>query len=242
MFWPDVIELKSFYASTEGHIACAQIRRRLHELWPEATNETMLGIGYATPYLLPYLDKTDLVAACMPAPQGVIHWPQTRANLSVLVDEGELPFATGTINRLLLVHSLENSEQVRRMLEEARRVLTPSGRMIVVAPNRASGWSRASHSPFANGQPYSYWQLRKLLQECKFSHVQTRSALYFPPKSGRVFLRAAKVIDYIGAKLFPGLCGVLLMEVEKQVYAQSGGKLVPAPARRYAPAAVPAGQ
>jgi SAM-dependent methyltransferase len=233
MFWPDVIELKSFYATPAGMIACQQIRRQVAALWPDAPMETVLGLGYATPYLLPYLDKADITIACMPATQGVVHWPQTRANLSVLCEETELPFATGTVNRLMLIHALENTEQVRLMLQEARRVLTPSGRLLVVAPNRAGSWVRLSGSPFSNGQPYSYWQLRRLLDECKFTPLEHRTALYFPPKSSRFLLRSARFLDSIGQKLFPGLCGVHIMEAEKQVYA-TGSKVPAKSAPRYA--------
>lgn len=227
MFWPDVIELKSFYASAMGQVSCQALRRHIRALWPEARGETILGIGYATPYLLHYLDKSDLVVACMPAGQGVVHWPQGRENLSIIMDEAELPFPTGTVNRVLLVHALEHSEQTRRLLAEAHRVLTPSGRLLVIVPNRRGIWARSPASPFAQGQPFSVGQLKRLLGECRFTVLQTRQGLFFPPVNWRFILRSARVIDILGCAFFPAFGGIVLTEAEKQIYAPTKGKLQP---------------
>lgn len=229
MFWPDVIELKSFYASLAGQAACLAIRRRIRSLWPEiASGETLLGLGYTTPYLLPYLDKCDLAIACMPAGQGVVHWPHGRDNLSVLVDEGSLPFPAGTVNRVLLIHALEHSEQARRLLEEAHRILTPSGRLLVAVPNRRGIWARSPRSPFAQGQPFTLGQLRRLLQECRFTPLDSRPALFFPPFNWRFLLRAYRLLDLLGMAFFPGFGGIILAEAEKRIYAPTQGKLQPA--------------
>jgi SAM-dependent methyltransferase len=238
MFWPDVIELKSFYASALGQIACRAIRRRIHQIWPEAKGETLLGVGYATPYLLPYLDKSDLVVACMPAGQGVVHWPLGQKNLSIIMDEAALPFPTGTVNRLLLVHALEHTEQTRRLLAEAHRVLTPSGRLLVVVPNRRGIWARSPASPFAHGQPFSIGQLKRLLGECQFTVLQTQQALYMPPVKRNFILRSARIFEILGMAFFTAFGGVILTEAEKQIYAPTKGKLQPI--YHKSPLAVPA--
>ena len=59
----------------------------------------------------------------MPASLGVLGWPSEGRNLVTLADEGELPFADYSIDRVLLVHALETSEQVGPMLKEIWRVL-----------------------------------------------------------------------------------------------------------------------
>lgn len=239
MFWPDVIELKSFYASATGQVACQAIRRSIRALWPEARGETVLGVGYATPYLLPFLDKSDLVVACMPAGQGVVHWPQGRQNLSIVMDEGELPFPSGTVNRLLLVHALEHTEHTRKLLAEAHRVLTPSGRLMVVVPNRRGIWARSPASPFAQGQPFSMGQLKRLLGECRFTLLNTRQTLYFPPVKWRFVLRSSHVINILGMSFFPAFGGVILAEAEKQIFAPTKGTFQPVYKQKLATAAAP---
>lgn len=197
-------------------------------IWPEANGETLVGLGYSVPYLLPYLDKSDVIAACMPAQQGVIHWPTTgRSNVTLLVDETRLPFATGTVNRILMVHAAENSEKVRQMLHEAHRLLTPSGRLLVIAPNRRGIWSRSPDSPFAQGHPYHSSQLKRLLRETQFTPLHREYMLYLPPTRRRFLLRSANMIEKVGRLFFPGLGGLLMIEAEKQIYAPGKGAVQP---------------
>lgn len=241
MFWPDVTRLKQFYGSLTGQVACQALRRRIRQFWPAMEGESLLGIGYAPPYLLPYLEQADPAMACMPAEQGVAHWPAASRNLSFLADEGALPLADNMINRVLLAHALENSDQARRMLEEAWRVLAPTGRILVIAPNRSGMWARASSSPFAHGRPYSASQLRQLLADARFAPLETRAALFFPPTKWKFLLRAARLMEEAGCRLFPGFGGVILIEAEKQIYAPARGTPAAASARpAYAPAAKPA--
>ena len=53
----------------------------------------------------------------MPASLGVLGWPPEGRNVVALADEGELPFADYSIDRVLLVHGLETSDEVRRDAE-----------------------------------------------------------------------------------------------------------------------------
>jgi len=48
------------------------------------------------------------------------------------------------------------------------RVLHPTGRMIVVVPNRAGLWAHKEGIPISKGQPYSVRQLRGLLEDSLF--------------------------------------------------------------------------
>lgn len=240
MFWPDVTGLKQFYSSLTGQVCCQALRRHIRQFWPEMKDETLLGIGYAPPYLLPYLEQADLAIACMPAEQGVVHWPITSRNLTFLGDEGTLPIADNMINRILLVHALEHSDHVHQMLDEAWRVLAPTGRILVITPNRNGLWTRHSASPFAHGRPYSISQLRQLLKTARFAPLEANTALFFPPSQRRFVLRMARMLEETGKRLFAGFGGVILMEAEKQIYAPSRGTPVPATKRRaYAPAAKP---
>lgn len=219
MFWPNVIALKEFYSTPLGRVTSHAVSRRLRRLWSEMKGETILGIGFATPYLSSMRTDTQSVFACMPAAQGVIHWPNAAENLSLLSDEGELPFPDNSINRVIVIHALENSEQVRLLMSEIWRVLSPAGRVIAVVPNRRGIWARSPASPFAYGQPYTSWQLRALFSEHSFTPLHSGSALFFPPSKKRFILRSTKFWESIGPRFFPGFGGVLLMEAEKQIYA-----------------------
>lgn len=241
MFWPDVVALKEFYATPLGQLASQAVLQHIRGYWPDTKDELLLGIGFTTPYLAPYLGEADRIIACMPAQQGVIHWPPQARNLTMLSDEAELPLPDNCVHKVLIVHAVENSEHVRGLLSEVWRVLAPGGRVIVIAPNRRGIWARSPSSPFAHGQPYTHGQLRNLLSEHSFTPLKAASALFFAPSGRRLMLRWAKLIEKIGGRFFPAFGGLLLLEAEKRIYAPVTQKALRQPRRLYAASAQPAG-
>ena len=81
----------------------------------------MLGLGYAVPYLRPFMDDADRVIAAMPPAQGVLPWPSGGPNRVLLADEAELPLPDLSMDRVLLIHAVEQTEQLRQMLRERDR-------------------------------------------------------------------------------------------------------------------------
>lgn len=231
--WTDVVDLRDFYQSSLGQMARRMIRRRVRELWPDVTGLRVLGLGFATPYLSSFRDEAERVLAVMPASQGVLSWPRDEPNLVALADELELPFPDRAIDRLLIVHALESAEQVRGMMREAWRVLSDGGRLMVVVPNRRGIWARLEATPFGSGRPYTPGQLSRLLRDSMFTPLQSRTALYMPPTNWRVLLRSAAAWEGVGARLFPLLAGVLIMEAGKQIYAGTPMRLKPVRNRGY---------
>ncbi len=241
MFWPDVIALKEFYATPLGRVACQAVGRRIRALWPEIKGDSVLGLGFVTPYLSSLAPGAQSVFACMPAAQGVIHWPPAVSNLSLLADEAELPFPDNSLNRVIVIHAIENSEQVRQMMSEIWRVLSPAGRVIAVVPNRRGIWARSPKSPFAYGQPYTSWQFKQLFSEHSFTPLHSAAALFFPPSARRYVLRSARFWESLGMYFFSGFGGVLVMEAEKQIYAPLMQKVRSRSRKDYVPVAQPAG-
>ncbi len=234
--WSDVIDLRDFYGTSLGQVAGRAVRARVRQMWPATAGLRVLGLGYATPLLRPFVDEAERVVAAMPMGQGVLHWPHGAANRTVLVDEVDLPFPDNAFDRIILAHAVENAESLRAMLREVWRVLAGDGRLIVMVPNRRGIWSRIERTPFAHGHPYSANQLSRLLRDNLFTPVTTDGALYLPPSRSRMMLGAANAWEKLGARLGPRFAGVVLMEASKQIYATTETK---ARARRrpvYAPA------
>lgn len=227
MFWPDVIDLRSFYETRLGSIACQVIRRRIETFWDECSGDYVIGIGYALPYLLPFLEEARFLAAFMPATQGVIHWPGShRPNLSVLVEEDELPLEDNSVTRILAVHALEHTDNIGGMIGECWRVLEPGGRLLCIVPNRRGVWARTDNTPFGQGQPYSTRQLRQLLEQYQFTQTRSESSLFIPPMDFAPFLKTHKLLEECGDMMFGMFGGVVLTEAEKQLYApRPRGKL-----------------
>src|ERR1700686_1767617 len=165
----DVVDLRDFYRSALGQVARRMIRRAVQRVWPELHGMRLLGIGYATPFLSALAPETERTIGTMPASLGVLRWPPDGRNLVALADEGELPFADYSIDRVLLVHALETSEEVRAMLKEIWRVLAGGGRLLIVAPNRRGIWARLDRTPFGSGRPLTMSQLSPPLRGEKFT-------------------------------------------------------------------------
>jgi SAM-dependent methyltransferase len=232
----DVVDLRDFYRGALGQVARRMIRRAIGRVWPDLHGLRVVGIGYPTPFLSALSPGSERTIAVMPASLGVLRWPPEGRNLVTLADEGELPFADYSIDRVLLVHALETSDEVRAMLKEIWRVLAGSGRVLIIAPNRRGIWARLDRTPFGSGRPYTMSQLSQLLRDEQFTPVGSDSALFIPPVRRRMMLRSALAWERIGKRWFPRFAGVLMVEATKQIYAKPTA--VRAPRRRlvYAPA------
>lgn len=233
--WMDAVDLRDFYASILGRVARRMIGRRIRLLWPDVRGASILGLGYAAPFLGVFRGEADRVIALMPAAQGVLHWPSDGAGLTALADETALPLADQSVDRALLVHALECGEQIRPMMRELWRVLADGGRLLVVVPNRRGLWARFERTPFGHGRPYTPQQLSLSLRDALFTPYQSATALYVPPIRSRMLLSSAGAWEEIGQRCFQSFAGVVLFDASKQIFAS---RMVPAPCRqpRYAQA------
>jgi len=220
----DVQDLRNFYyRSALGRAAQKIIRAEVLSQWPEAKGQTVAGFGFAVPFLRPYLAEAKRVIACMPAPQGVIGWPQGMPNVSVLCEETRWPLETGHVDKLLVVHGLEASEQPGALLEECWRVLGPGGTALFVVPNRAGLWSRSDRTPFGSGRPYSQGQLETQLRAHAFLPERHSTALYQPPSERRFWRKTAGMWERLGGRFSPVAAGgVLMVLASKRVHAPVG--------------------
>lgn len=238
----DVVDLREFYRSDHGAVTAKLIGRQLAGFARPAMTQTVMGIGYATPYLQLLAPQPSLTLSFMLAQQGVTHWPENALNRSALVDASDLPLLESTIDLALVVHGLEFADTPLDTLQEIWRVMAPQGRLLLVVPNRRGLWAASEATPFGYGQPFSRGQLAGLLKEAKYSITQWRSALCLPPLKNPGFLKAAPAIEALAERAFPRLSGVTIVEAMKQVYAFSSGKRVRRPLQRFRPVLLPSPQ
>ena len=217
--WTDVIDLRDFYDGGLGQTTRRLLRRHLRQLWPDTHDLRILGLGFATPLLRPFLGQAERVIAVMPANQGVLHWPPEGPGLTVLADESDLPLPDSSMDRIVLMHALESTEQVRAMMREVWRVLADGGRLVIIVPNRRGIWARLERTPFGNGRPYTGGQLARMLRDNMFTPVSLSGALFLPPTTSRVLLRSAPAIEEVGRRWFQTFAGVHIVEATKQIYA-----------------------
>ena len=217
----DVLDLRNFYyRSALGRGAQKVIRDDLVKLWPEAKGPTVVGFGFAVPLLRPYLADARRVTGLMPGPQGVMPWPAGQPNVSVLCEDTIWPVQTGQVDKLVVMHGLETSDNPTALLDECWRVLGPGGRAVFIVPNRAGLWSRSDKTPFGYGRPYSLGQLDAQLRKHQFVTERSLSTLYQPPSHRRIWRKAAGMLETLGHKLPVVVAGgVLMVEVSKQMAA-----------------------
>ena len=218
----DVTELRDFYARPLGRMVRRLVSHRIRARWRHVDGMTVVGLGYAAPYLGGFRGEAGRLGALMPAAQGAVVWPRIGETLSVLVDEEALPLLDNSVDRLVVVHCLEGAERVRPLLREIWRVLAPEGRILMIVPNRRSVWARAESTPFGHGQPYSRRQLERLLLEAMFSAVDWSFALHVPPIERGIVMRSAIACERVGAWVLPGIGGLMLVEARKELVAPTG--------------------
>lgn len=220
----DVQDLRNFYyRSTLGRAVQATLQGRLREIWPEAKGQTVAGFGFAVPVLRPYLSDARRVIALMPAQQGVMAWPPGQPNVSALIEETAWPVETGHVDRLIVLHGLETSENPSLVMEECWRALGPGGRAIFIVPNRAGIWSRSDRTPFGFGRPYTLGQLESQLRRHSFAIEQHISVLYQAPSARRFWLKAGPLMERVGRRIPTILAGgVFVIEVSKRVNNRKG--------------------
>lgn len=215
----DVTEFRAFYDSPLGAVTRRLLRRRLKELWPDLRGMTVLGLGYATPYLRPFRGEGARVIALMCGAQGVTRWPRRGPAAVALTEETALPLADGSVDRILLVHELELATDLRPLLREIWRVLAPEGRIIAVVPNRRGIWARLDMTPFGAGRPFSLPQIEQTLRGAMFEPLRSHPALYLPPTRRRFLIRTAPFWEKMGSRWWSGFAGLLLVEAGKSLYA-----------------------
>ncbi len=231
----DVAELRDFYTRPLGLMVRRLLAHRIRARWRRLGQETLIGLGFPTPYLGTFRGEAVRLGALMPASQGALVWPPTGPRMTVLVEEEHLPLSDNSVDRLLAVHCLENAERARPLLREIWRVLAPQGRLMMVVPNRRGVWARLDRTPFGQGRPYSRSQLEQLLGETLFTPIDWSMALHVPPLEWRMVMRSATAFERIGARLSPAFGGVIIVEARKELAApiaksakaRTLGRLVP---------------
>ena len=233
----DVLDLRAFYATPMGAAVRDQVSRKLVEAWGDAHGLDVLGLGYATPFLKPFSLRARRTVAAMPGAQGVECWPAGEANLTCLGEEALLPFTNALFDRVLVIHGLEESDDVDSMMEEVKRVLSPSGRVIVAVASRRGLWAGSEATPFGYGRPFTRGQLEEVIRRAGLEPAAWSRCLYVPPLP---FLAPyAEAFEQVGSRVAPPVSGLILLEAVKQTFAVkpkgarapafSRGRLQPAP-------------
>lgn len=211
-------DFQKFYHTREGWVIRRLIRSHVKNLASDAHGE-VAGFGYSMPYMDIFEAKAERMFALMPSSIGAVSWPKSGPNLTALMHSNEIPLATNSLDVVFAVHFLEFAEYPQAVLQEIWRVLKPTGKLILIVPNRTGLWSRSEWAPFGHGKPFSLTQLQDDLSEAQFVTETVRPALFMLPLRWRWLLKAAWSFEQAGNILFPGVSGLHCVTAVKQLYA-----------------------
>ncbi len=136
---------------------------------------------------------------------------------AVLTDQFEaLPFASQSIDLLVLPHVLEFSGDPHQLLREAERVLRPEGRVLILGLNPFSlwgarhmlaGWFFKARLP-ANARMISLSRLRDWLKLLEIEIERVSFGCYRPMPRSEAGQRRSAFFESLGDRLWP-VCGAV---------------------------------
>ncbi len=218
----------SFYNTGIGQVFADILRQDIHPLLPHDPASRWAAIGFPFP-ILPHDKKLSPHCVCISGRLGGGVWPDTGGNRTLVMDEGDWPLASHSLDTLVILHSLEFTPDPDVLMAEAARVLVGQGTLIVVTANRRGFWASAEWSPWGHGQPFTANQMQELLHRNGLNITMHIPAMFVPPIRWRPIWRIARQIERAGRLLLPAFNGIHVFVAKKQTLS---GIVIPATSRR----------
>jgi SAM-dependent methyltransferase len=153
----------------------------------------------------------------------------TGTGVAVQAEPEALPFATASVDLVLLPHVLEFAPRPHQVLREVERVLVPEGSVIISGFNPYSMWgvrrlaARSSGAFPWRGQYLSVSRLKDWLALLGFETQAARFGCYAPAARQQKWLDRCRFLDRGGVRWWPVLGGVYMLHGIKRV---SGMRLI----------------
>lgn len=153
--------------------------------------------------------------------------PKSGNALPVVVvhDFAELPFASQSLDLVVLPHALEFAAEPHQVLREVERVLIPEGQLIVTGFNPASLWGarqatgRLSGSHFLpeDGEFISLLRLKDWLKLLNMEANRGHFGCYAPPFATEQWLNRFSFMEKAGNRWWPYFGAVYIVQAIKRI-------------------------
>lgn len=146
-------------------------------------------------------------------------------HISLTHDFCDLPFASDSLDLVVLPHVLEFAAEPHQILREVERVLIPEGQVIICGFNPASLWglrrvtSRLTGSHFLpqGGEFISLRRLKDWLKLMSMEINRGHFGCYIPPRVSQGAIRRYAFMEKAGNRWWPSLGGVYILQAVKRV-------------------------
>lgn len=187
-----------------GEYLIAWEQARLDAMLTDIFGYNALQVGLAQIDLL-RASRMPLRAACVAQSDKI----SASARRIVRCDGEALPFASNSLDLVVLAHELEFSAIPHQLLREAERVLVAEGSVVVCGFNPYSLWrfrrSQQSQWPWC-GRYFSAARVRDWLTVLGFEVQSSQFGCYMPPVESPEWLGRWKWLDHVGRRCWP-MCG-----------------------------------
>ena len=147
------------------------------------------------------------------------------SGVAVVHDYTELPFATHSLDLVVLPHVLEFASEPHQVLREAERVLIPEGQLIICGFNPASMWGarqlagRLSGAHFLpqDGEFISVLRLKDWLKLLNMEVNRGHFGCYAPPCASEKWLDRFQFMEKAGDRWWPFFGAVYIVQAIKRV-------------------------
>lgn len=143
----------------------------------------------------------------------------------VVHDFSDLPFASQSLDLIVLPHVLEFAEEPHQVLREVERVLIPEGQVIICGFNPASLWGmrqavgRLSGAHFmpGDGEFISLYRMKDWLKLLNMEVSRGHFGCYVPPCHTDKWLDRFDFLNRAGDRWWPALGAVYIVQAIKRV-------------------------
>ena len=160
---------------------------------------------------------------------GSFDHPRCPERESVLTDMQHLPFASSSIDLVVLPHALEFANNPHQILREVERILVPEGQVVITGFNPFSTWGlkrafkhRQQQAPWA-GRYISVPRLKDWFALLGFETRAGAFGCYAPPVEQAKWLHFFRFMEPAGDRWWPFAGAVYIMQAIKR---QHGMRLI----------------
>ena len=149
----------------------------------------------------------------------------TGKQIAVALDFAELPFASQSLDLVVLPHVLEFAAEPHQVLREVERVLIPEGQVIICGFNPASLWGlrqvtgrlTGAHFLPQDGEFISLPRLKDWLKLLSMEVNRGHFGCYAPPCTTEKWLTRFSFMEKAGDRWWPYLGAVYIVQAIKRI-------------------------